>query len=118
MQRRTATFVPLVGGGFSIRSVGDSADAQDDGSAAALVGVASPSKDTSAATAATAAATSSKKQRKPVDMPGSKLGYPMFHSITGNLPVLTPRFHNPIAGSLMVNGRSTKPTDYEYMTGT
>lgn len=43
-----------------------------------------------------------------------KLGYPMYHAMTGNLPVLTPAFHHPPG---MAADAAVGPSDYEYFSG-
>lgn len=54
------------------------------------------------------------KPEKVVQLAGEGLGYPVYHAITGNLPVLTPRFHHPPGTSEDVTGG---PSDYALITG-
>lgn len=55
-----------------------------------------------------------KVKNKGVALPGSKLGFPMYHAVSGNLPVLTSKFHHPAD---MADGATLAPSEYEYMTG-
>lgn len=55
------------------------------------------------------------KQKKDF-MPGAELGYPMYHALTGNLPVLSLELHKPETGEIGAEAGPAAST-YSYFTG-
>ncbi len=54
--------------------------------------------------------------KKKNGMPGHSLGYPMYHAVTGNLPVLSTQLHRPVEAAA-VSSADAKVTDFQYVTG-